>query len=140
MDHDAARDESLVLHFDVPRHQRATRDHRIVADGAVMRDVAGSHDVIAVADGGDGFGLRAARNRVVFADLVAGADAQIAAFAVEILVQRIGAQHGAGRNLVAVAERGPAFHEDVGFEQAIGADGDILFDDAEFADAACARR
>ena len=47
----------------------------------------------------------------------------------------LGAEHGGGRDLVAVAKRCPAFDEDVGFEQAIHADLGVLLDDAELADA-----
>jgi hypothetical protein len=51
---------------------------------------------ISVADSG---GVPA-RNGEVLADLVAVADAQVAARAVEILVERIGAEHGAGGDFV----------------------------------------
>ena len=105
-----------------------------VADPAIVRDVAGGHDVVVVADLGYRFGLRAARDRVVLADLVAVADAQIAALAGEVLVERIGAEHGAGRDLVALAERGPALDVDVRLEPAAGADDDVRLDHAVFAD------
>ena len=85
-----------------------------------MRDVAAGHDEVAVADFRGGFGRRAARNREVLADLVVVADAEIAAGAVEVLVERIGAEHRAGADLVARAERGPALDVDVGIEHAVG--------------------
>ena len=56
-----------------------------------MRDVAGGHDVICVANLGHGLGLGAARNGEVLTNSVAGADAQIAARAGEVLIEGIGA-------------------------------------------------
>ena len=50
VDDDASRNESLVFDLDVPGDQSATGDHGIVSDDAVMRNVAGSHDVVPVAD------------------------------------------------------------------------------------------
>ena len=76
------------------------------------------HDVVLVADFGFGLGRGAARDGVMLADLVAVADFQIAALAGEVFVEGIGAEHGAGGDFVALAEGGPAFDVDVGFEQA----------------------
>ncbi len=122
------------LDLDISRHQRATRDHRVVADLAVVRDVAGRHDVIFVADNRFGFRSGAARDGVMLANLVAIADFQIAARAREIFVERIGPEHGACGNFVALAQSGPAFHEDVRFESRFGANNDVLLDNREIAD------
>ena len=70
----------------------------------------------------------------MFADDVAVADAQVAALAGEVLVQRIGPEHRAGRNLVALAERGPALHVDVRLDAAMRSDHDIFFDDRKLTD------
>ena len=80
-------------------------------------------------------GCGAARNRIVLADDVAIADSQIAALAGEVLVERIGPQHRTGRDLVALAEGGPALHENVRFQAAERSDHHVLFDDRELADA-----
>src|SRR5439155_5073845 len=119
----------------VPRHQRATADHSIVADTAIVRDVAGRHDVVVVADLGHRFRLRAARNRVVLANPVAHADTQIAALTFETFVQRIGPQHRPGRDLVILAHRSPALHVHIRLEAAARPDHYIGFDHTIFADA-----
>jgi len=134
MNHDAARNERLILDFDVARNKSAAGNHGVVPDLAVMRDVTGGHDVIAIADSCHGFRLRAARDRVVFADLVIAPDAQVTPMAFEVLVQWISTQHGSGGDFIAVPKRGPAFDEDVGFEQAVRSDLHILLDHAELAD------
>src|SRR5271157_67350 len=131
---DAAGEERPIFHFHVPAQQHAARDHHAAADLAIVGDVAGGHDEIVVADFGGGFGRRAARDREMLANLVAVADSQVAARAGEVLVQRIGAEHRAGGDFVAVSQGGPAFDVHVGFEQAAGADEDVAFDDTEFAD------
>ncbi len=92
---DAARDESLVVDLNVAGNESATSDDDVVADDAVMRDVAGRHDVVAIANGGDAFRRSATRNGVVFANLVVVADAQVAAFTAKVFVEGIGAEHGA---------------------------------------------
>src|SRR5579864_4056705 len=70
----------------------------------------------------------------MLANDVAVADTQIAALAGEVLVERIGAEYSSGRDLVAVAERGPALYIDVRFQAALCADDDIFFDDRILAD------
>jgi hypothetical protein len=50
MNHDAARNKCLVFNLDVPCHQRAARDDRVVPNDAIMRYVAGGHDVVSIAD------------------------------------------------------------------------------------------
>src|ERR1051325_9422093 len=70
----------------------------------------------------------------MLADLVAVPDAQIAALAREVLVERVGSQNGARRNLVVVAHRSPALDVDVGLEDAPLADSDVGFHDAEITD------
>ena len=70
----------------------------------------------------------------MLADLVAVADAEIAARAVEVFVERVGAEHRAGADLVARAEGGPALDIDVGIEHAVGADDHFGLNDTEFAD------
>src|ERR1700744_3532562 len=135
VDYYAAGNEGIVFHFDMSGDERAACDDSIAADRAIVRDMARRHDVVVIADGGDGFGLRSARDRIVLADLVAAADSQIGAVAFEILVERIRAQHGAGGDFVALAECSPALYENVGFEKAVRADFNIRLDHAEFADA-----
>src|ERR1035437_9724629 len=108
MHQNAAGEERLVFDLDVAAEQDATGNHGLVADFAVVGDVAAGHDAVAVADFGDGFGRRAARDGEVLADLVAVADTEIAASAGKVLVERVGAEHGAGADLVALAEGGPA--------------------------------
>ena len=68
-----------------------------------MRDMARGHDVVGVADSGLRFRLGAARNCIVFADLIARADDQIAAFPGEGFVERVGSQRCSGRYFIAVA-------------------------------------
>ena len=70
----------------------------------------------------------------MLADLIAVADAEIAALAGKAFVERVGAEHRAGRDFVPLPERGPAFHVDVRFQHAAGADRNIAFDHAIFAD------
>ena len=129
-----AGEERLVFDLDIAAQQDATGDHGLVADLAVMRDVAAGHDEVAVADFRGGLRRRAARDGEVLADLVAVADSQIAAGAVEVLVQRQRAEHGAGADLVALAEGGPAFDINVRIEDAARAQHYVALDDAEFAD------
>ena len=58
---------------------------------------------------------------------------QIAALPAEVLVQRIGAQHRAGGDLIPFAQRGPALHVNVRLQPGLGADGHILLHDGELA-------
>src|SRR5260221_1435683 len=136
MNHDAARNERLVLYFDVARHQDASSNDGVIGVFAIMRDVAGRYDVVVIADLGNRLRLGTAGYRVVLADDVAAADAQVAALTREVLVERIGPQHGAGGNGIPLAHRRPALHVDVRFEQAILPDGHVGFNHAELPDAA----
>jgi len=56
----AQRDDAraVVAVDHVPGHQRTTGDYAIVADPAIVRDVAGRHDVVAVANFRDALRLR----------------------------------------------------------------------------------
>src|SRR4051812_8815679 len=135
VDDDAAGDERLVLDFDIPRQQGATGDDDMVTDLAVVRNVAGAHDEVFVADFGDGLGRGAAADGVVLANLVAVAEPEVAALAGEALVERVGAEDGAGGDLVPLAQGRPALDVDVRFQHAVGADDDVALDDAEVGDA-----
>src|SRR5579885_1937084 len=87
---------------------------------------------MSVADHGCGLLPGAARDRVMLADFIVVSDLQIAAFAREILVERIGAERCSGGNLIAVAHGGPALHKYIGLEHASGSDRYVALDDAEF--------
>ena len=63
-------------------------------------------------------------------DNIAIADPQITTVTREIFIQRIGTEHGARGDGIALAERGPALHVDVGFKNTIAADGHVRFDNA----------
>src|SRR5258708_30834746 len=67
-------------------------------------------------------------------DLVSIPDPEITAVTFEILVQRIGAENGAGRNLIALAERGPALDVNVGLQARLRPDYHVLLDDGVLAD------
>ncbi len=71
----------------------------------------------------------------MLADDVSVADAEVTAFTGETFVERIGTQHGPGRNGISLSESGPALHVDVRLEHAIAADADVRFNHAEIADA-----
>src|SRR5450759_575844 len=135
MHQNAAGEERFVFDLDIAAEQDATGDHRLVADFAVVSDVAAGHDEVAVADFRDGFRRRAARDGEVLAELVAVADAEIAAGAGEVLVERVGAEDGARADLVALPEGGPALDIDVGIEDTVRTYHHLGLDDAEFADA-----
>src|SRR5450759_4763675 len=135
MHQNAAGEERLVFDLDIAAEQDATGDHGLVADFAVVRDVAAGHDEVAVADFRDGFGRRASRDGEVLADLVAVADAEIAAGAGKVLVERVGAENGARADLVALAQRGPALDIDIGIEDTVRTYHHFGLDDAEVADA-----
>src|SRR5690242_2572681 len=70
----------------------------------------------------------------MLAYLVPVADPEIAAISFEILVEGIGAEYGAGRNLIALAEGGPALDVHVGLEAGVRANHHILLNDGVFAD------
>jgi hypothetical protein len=72
----------------------------------------------------------------MLADPVAVANAQVAALAGEVFVERIGAEHGAGRDFVVLAERRPALHIDVWLKHAAHAEHDVLLDHRVLADVA----
>ena len=76
MNHHAAGQKSLIAHIDIPRHKRATRNHNVAPDPAVMGDVTRSHHVVFVADLSHRFRFRSARNRVVFPNLIPQPDLQ----------------------------------------------------------------
>src|SRR6185312_324951 len=76
-----------------------------------------------------------ARDCVMLANFVIVSDLKVAAFAHEILIERIGAKRGARGNLITIAERSPALHEYVWLEHAPGTDRYIVLDDAEFSNA-----
>ena len=80
----------------------------VVTENAVVCDVAGGHDVVAIANAGFRFRLRAAGDSVMLANLVAVADEQITALAGEGFVQRIGSENRSGGDLVIIAQRCPA--------------------------------
>src|SRR5712671_1730072 len=64
----------------------------------------------------------------MLANDIAVADSKIAALASEVLVERIGAEHGSGRDLVALAQRGPALHINIWLQPALRTDHNIFFD------------
>ncbi len=63
------------------------------------------------------------------------ADLQITGPHAEVLIEGIRTEYSSGRNLIAVAHRGPAFDEYIGLQNAIRAHRDVLFHDAVFANA-----
>src|SRR5712691_8320230 len=134
MDGDVTRDERLAFHLHISRDQRATGDYGFISDLAVVRDVPRGHDVVSVADHRLRFGRGAARNGEMLTDLVSIPDPEITAVTFKILVQRIGAEYGAGRNLIALAERGPALDVNVGLQTRLRPNHHILFDDGILAD------
>src|ERR1700693_1498464 len=67
-------------------------------------------------------------------DLVSITDPEITAVTFKILVERIGAKYGAGRNLITLAEGGPALDVHVGFQAGVRSDHHILLDDGVLAD------
>src|SRR6266853_5929337 len=67
-------------------------------------------------------------------DLVSIPDPEITAVTFKILVQWIGAEYGAGRNLIALAERGPALDVNVGLQTRLRPNHHILIDDGILAD------
>ena len=81
-----------ALKADMASDQRATGDHGIAPDRAVVGDMTRGHDVVIVPDHRHRLRLRAARDRVMLPDFIARSDSEIAAVALEILVQRIGAE------------------------------------------------
>jgi hypothetical protein len=133
VDDHTARYEALIADLHVTRDESATGDHDIVADGAVMGNVARGHDVVAIADPGGGLGGRTARDGVVLADLVVIANVEIAAFAPKVLVERISTENSSGRDFVVISQGGPAFDVDVGLQATVRTNGDVLFDNAVFA-------
>src|ERR1017187_4901933 len=68
----------LILDLDVARHQHATADHGVVADPAIVGDVARSHDVVPVPDHRFRRRLSPTRNSEMLADLVPAAHLQVA--------------------------------------------------------------
>src|SRR5579872_1351074 len=130
---DIPRHKRLVFDLDVTCHQGTTRDHRVVPDLAVVSNVARRHDVVPVADFGDALRPGAARDGVMRANFIVVSDAEITALPGEVLVERIGAQHGAGRNFVAVAERRPALHINIWLQQTVRANARIRLNHTEFA-------
>src|ERR1035438_2979188 len=134
MHQDATGEERLIFNLRVAAQQHATGDDGLVADLAVVGDVPAGHDEIAVADLRNRFGRGAARDGEVLANLIAVADSQIAAGAVKVLVERVGAEHRARADLVPLAEGGPALDINVGIEHATGAQNYVPLDHAVFAD------
>ena len=92
----AAGDENPVFDFHVTGDERATANHVVRTNTAIVGDVARGHDVVAVADFGRRLGVGAAADGVVFANAVAVADPKVTAFAREVRIERIGPEHGAG--------------------------------------------
>ena len=62
------------------------------------------------------------------------ADPQIATLSSKPLVQRIGAQHRAGRDFIAFTQSGPSFDVDIRLEHAALADDNVRIDHAKLAD------
>lgn len=130
----AAGDESLVFDFDIAGQQGAACDNDMAAKLAIVSNVTGSHDEIVISNYGRRFGFGGAGNCEVFTDLVVAADAEIAALTLEVLVERIGAEHDGGTDFIGVSESGPAFDVDMGIEDTVAAKLYVLLDDAVFAD------
>ena len=70
----------------------------------------------------------------MFANAVAMAEREVAALAGEGFVERIGAQDGARRDFVFVAQGREALQIDIGFQPVGAAQTDVAFDDAVLAD------
>ena len=70
----------------------------------------------------------------MLANFVAIPDAKIAALARKGLVERIGAKHGSGGNLIPLSERCPALHIHIRLQTGVVPNKYILFDDAEIGD------
>lgn len=133
MDDDATGKERAVPDLDIAGQQGATSYHDVVAEPAVMSDMTAGHDEVVVAYDGGGFGLSGSGDGEVFADLVAIADFEVTAFAAKIFVQGIGTEDGSGADFIPLAQGRPAFYEGVGFEHAVGTQGDVALDDRVFA-------
>src|SRR5579871_72616 len=131
--HHSARNECLVLHLHVAGQQSATGDYRIVPDPAIVGDMAGGHDVVAIADFGNRFGGRAAGDGVVLPDFVFVPDPQVTSRAAKALIEWISAENRAGGDFVALAQCGPALDVDIRLQQAAGANGDVALNHAELA-------
>lgn len=136
MHHHSAGKVSAIFERAISRYQHIAADHRVIADVAIMRDMAGRHDVVAIADHRRAFRLRGAGNSKVFPDGVAIPDLQVTSFALEILIERIGAEHRAGRDRVRITHRGPALDVDVRLQPAPLAQHHVALHHTELADAA----
>src|ERR1035441_3739828 len=101
MHQNTAREERLIFDLDIAAEQDTAGNHGLAADFAVVGNLAAGHDEVAVADFGDGFRRRAAGYSEMFADFVVVADAEIAAVAGEVLIERVCAEDGADRESVA---------------------------------------
>lgn len=134
--HDPAGNECLVFDLDVTRDERAAAYDGVIADAAIVGNVARGHNVVAIADNSCGFRARSARDGEVFSDSVSIPDAEVTAFAREGLIERVCAEYSSGGDLVVLAQSGPALDVNVGFKCAICAHNYILLDDAIVPDAA----
>lgn len=104
----AAQDRP-VAHFHVAGDLRVAREHRVVTDAAIVRDVHIGHDPVVVADGRDADILRrAGMDRGEFADGVAVTDDQPGRLVAVLHVLRTTAHRGEVADAVVAAQRGMA--------------------------------
>ena len=130
-------DRGVVLDGDVTAERGGVAEYRVAADAAVVCHVGVGHQDIVIPDRRHASAPgRAAMDRYELPEHVVVSDAQIAALPREVLVQRIGAEHGPGGDLVACAHAGPPLHVHVCVQQAPRSQHHILFHHAEFADPA----
>ena len=99
--------------------RRVVREDRVVADGAIVRDVHVGHDPVVVADARRAAALAgAAVDGDELADHVAIADDEFAVLAAEFLVLRDRADRGELEDAVVAADARRAFDDDVRADRA----------------------
>ncbi len=107
----------MVLNLDVAAQSRVVGHDHAVADLTVVRDVDRRHEQAVVTDPGHAAASgRARMHRHMLADLVVATDHQLGRFAAILEVLRPMAETGEREDPTAVAQGGPAGHDDVGFQ------------------------
>ena len=131
----AAGKRGVVVDVDVSAQQRGVGDDDVVAQLAIVGDVAAGHEEVAVADAGDAlFLFRGAVDRHALADDVVVADDHLRVGAAVADVLRLAADDDARVDVVAAADGDVAHQGDVVFQPRSAADPHLGTDDAERAD------
>lgn len=127
---DVSADVGIIVNIDVSGYKGAVCQHDVIADSAIVGDVAESHQIVVVAEAGELVGVVGAMDGCVFANGVAVADDESAGGNFVSFMLRGVPEDDPHVDFVVVADDGVAGNVGVGTDFCSGSDFYRTFDDS----------